>query len=237
MPDMKDPSPEAFANVTEHNVETRAELLPEEQSTGGSADPDLAQVEGLALDGPLLGVVVVDLPRHAHVGEVGAGAIDQDADVRHPSRQLTQDRQDVGLRAPLGDLAHRRVHQRLVQDHRPVRGDDHRPAPQRAGRTAFVALQQPAPDRLDHRLGGTLLGQPLGHPADAQLQFGVGVLVGVGDVGALGGRAAHQVPAERALVAAAVTTKAAVVVLPRSAMPGDIPVAAVLRWTDASTPS
>jgi hypothetical protein len=56
------------------------------------------------------------------------------------------------------------------------------------------------------------------------------------DIGALGGRAAHQVPAERALVAAAVTTKAGVVVLPRSAMPGDIPVAAVLRYTDASTP-
>jgi hypothetical protein len=57
------------------------------------------------------------------------------------------------------------------------------------------------------------------------------------DIGALGGRAAHETPAERALVAAAVTTKADVVVLPRSAMPGDIPVAAVLRYTDASTPS
>ena len=61
--------------------------------------------------------------------------------------------------------------------------------------------------------------------------------VDAADIGALGGRAAHQVPAERALVAAAVTTKAGVVVLPRSAMPGDIPVAAVLRYTDASTPS
>jgi hypothetical protein len=40
MPDMKEPSPEAHANVTEHNVETRAELLPEEQSTGGSIDPE-----------------------------------------------------------------------------------------------------------------------------------------------------------------------------------------------------
>jgi hypothetical protein len=40
VPDMKDPSPEALANVTEHNVETRAELLPEERSTGGSADPE-----------------------------------------------------------------------------------------------------------------------------------------------------------------------------------------------------
>jgi hypothetical protein len=68
---------------------------------------------------------------------------------------------------------------------------------------------------------------------DSPLELGVDAA----DIGALGGRAAHQVPAERALVAAAVTTKAGVVVLPRSAMPGDIPVAAVLRYTDASTPS
>ena len=40
MPSMKDPSPEAIANVTEHNVETRAQLLPEERSAGPSADPD-----------------------------------------------------------------------------------------------------------------------------------------------------------------------------------------------------
>ena len=40
MPSMKDPSPEALANVTEHNVETRAQLLPEERSAGPSADPE-----------------------------------------------------------------------------------------------------------------------------------------------------------------------------------------------------
>jgi hypothetical protein len=40
MPDMKEPSPEAVANVTEHNVETRAQLLPEEKSAGPSADPE-----------------------------------------------------------------------------------------------------------------------------------------------------------------------------------------------------
>ena len=40
MPSMKDPSPEALANVTEENVETRAQLLPEEQSAGGSDDPE-----------------------------------------------------------------------------------------------------------------------------------------------------------------------------------------------------
>ncbi|MCZ2819810.1 hypothetical protein O2V63_05670 [Modestobacter sp. VKM Ac-2977] len=39
MPSMKDPSPEAIANVTEHNVETRAQLLPEEQSVEGDTDP------------------------------------------------------------------------------------------------------------------------------------------------------------------------------------------------------
>src|SRR4051794_2929844 len=57
-----------------------------------------------------------------------------------------------------------------------------------------------------------------------------------GDMEALGSQEVHSVPAERALLAAAVATKAGVVVLPRSAMPGDIPVAAVLRFTDASTP-
>ena len=40
MPHMKEPSPEAHANVTEHNVETRAQLLPEERSVGGSADAE-----------------------------------------------------------------------------------------------------------------------------------------------------------------------------------------------------
>jgi hypothetical protein len=40
MPSMKDPSPEALANVTEHNVETRAQLLPEEQAAGGSDIPE-----------------------------------------------------------------------------------------------------------------------------------------------------------------------------------------------------
>jgi hypothetical protein len=44
------------------------------------------------------------------------------------------------------------------------------------------------------------------------------------------------VPAERALLAAAVAGAAGVVVVPRSAMPGE-PVAAVLRYTDDSTPS
>jgi hypothetical protein len=40
VPSMKDPSPEAIANVTEENVETRAQLLPEEQSAGGSDIPE-----------------------------------------------------------------------------------------------------------------------------------------------------------------------------------------------------
>ena len=41
MPSMKEPSPEARENVTPENVETRAQLLPEEQSTGGSEDPEV----------------------------------------------------------------------------------------------------------------------------------------------------------------------------------------------------
>ncbi|MQA32481.1 hypothetical protein JD78_00764 [Modestobacter roseus] len=40
MPSMKEPTPEARANVTEDNVESRAQLLPEETSVGPSADPE-----------------------------------------------------------------------------------------------------------------------------------------------------------------------------------------------------
>jgi hypothetical protein len=39
MPSMKEPSPEARANVTEHNVQTRSQLLPEEQAVEGQPDP------------------------------------------------------------------------------------------------------------------------------------------------------------------------------------------------------
>jgi hypothetical protein len=39
MPSMKEPSPEARANVTEENIETRAQLLPEEVSVEGHPDP------------------------------------------------------------------------------------------------------------------------------------------------------------------------------------------------------
>jgi hypothetical protein len=39
MPSMKDPTPEALANVTEENIETRAQLLPEETAVGGDPDP------------------------------------------------------------------------------------------------------------------------------------------------------------------------------------------------------
>ena len=41
MTTQNDPSPEARANVTEENVETRAHLLPEEQAAGGSDDPEV----------------------------------------------------------------------------------------------------------------------------------------------------------------------------------------------------
>jgi hypothetical protein len=41
----KEPSPEALANVTEHNVETRSHLLPEEQAVEGHPDPDHPDID------------------------------------------------------------------------------------------------------------------------------------------------------------------------------------------------
>jgi Bacterial archaeo-eukaryotic release factor family 2 len=77
-------------------------------------------------------------------------------------------------------------------------------------------------------------------PDDEQLMIGRSPLeigVDADDMAALGVTDAATVPADRALLRAAVGSSAGVVVLPRAAMPGDIPVAAVLRYTDASTPS
>ena len=45
MPSMKDPSPEAIANVTEDNVKTRAELLPEEVAVEGHPDPEKGEID------------------------------------------------------------------------------------------------------------------------------------------------------------------------------------------------
>ena len=42
MPSMKEPSPEALANVTEENIETRAQLLPEEKEVSGSGMEEVA---------------------------------------------------------------------------------------------------------------------------------------------------------------------------------------------------
>ena len=42
MTTQKDPSPEARANVTEHNVRTRAQLLPEEEPIAGSGTEETA---------------------------------------------------------------------------------------------------------------------------------------------------------------------------------------------------
>ena len=42
MPSMKEPSPEAFANVTEDNIGTRAQLLPEEEELAGSGMEEVA---------------------------------------------------------------------------------------------------------------------------------------------------------------------------------------------------
>jgi hypothetical protein len=81
----------------------------------------------------------------------------------------------------------------------------------------------------------------LADPADdEELLVGASPLelgVDQGDMDALGVQEVHSVPAERALLAAAVASSAGVVVVPRAAMPGDIPVAAVLRYTDDSTPT
>jgi hypothetical protein len=77
-------------------------------------------------------------------------------------------------------------------------------------------------------------------PDQEQLSVGSSPLeIGAGaeDMAALGVTDAARVPADRALLAAAVASDAAVVVVPRAAMPDDVPVAAVLRYTDASTPS
>lgn len=56
------------------------------------------------------------------------------------------------------------------------------------------------------------------------------------DLVGMGVQDGHDMPADRALIAAAESSSAAVVVLPRAAMPGDVAVAAVLRYADASTP-
>jgi hypothetical protein len=42
MPSMKEPSPEAFDNVTEENIETRSQLLPEEEEMAGSGMEEVA---------------------------------------------------------------------------------------------------------------------------------------------------------------------------------------------------
>jgi hypothetical protein len=45
MPSMKDPSPEAMANVTEENIETRSQLLPEEKAVEGDLDPSQGDLD------------------------------------------------------------------------------------------------------------------------------------------------------------------------------------------------
>ncbi|SFU02730.1 hypothetical protein SAMN05660657_04862 [Geodermatophilus amargosae] len=81
----------------------------------------------------------------------------------------------------------------------------------------------------------------LADPADdEQLLVGASPLelgVDQADMDALGVQEVHSVPADSALLAAAVASTAGLVVVPRAAMPGDIPVAAILRYTDESTPT
>jgi hypothetical protein len=76
-------------------------------------------------------------------------------------------------------------------------------------------------------------------PGDGTLLVGGSPLeLGVNqqDMDALGVHG-EVVPADGALLAAAVATQAGVVVVPASALPSESPVAAVLRYTDASTAS
>jgi hypothetical protein len=45
MPSMKDPSPEAIANVSEENVQKRSHLLPEEVAAEGHPDPAKGELD------------------------------------------------------------------------------------------------------------------------------------------------------------------------------------------------
>jgi hypothetical protein len=77
-------------------------------------------------------------------------------------------------------------------------------------------------------------------PAEQELLVGGSPLalgVDSADLAALGSPDARRVPADRALIAAAVAGAAEVVVLPASARPDRASVAAVLRYTDLSTAS
>ena len=49
MPGMKDPSPEALANLTPENVERRADLLPEERSVSADEPGDVARRQAEAI--------------------------------------------------------------------------------------------------------------------------------------------------------------------------------------------
>jgi hypothetical protein len=145
-----------------------------------AADLDLLDLEVVALDGLFL----LRLTGRAEVGDVGAHPVGNDHDVRDPAGQLAEDRHQLGGRRPRGHLTQRRVDERLVEHHRAARVDDQGAALERAGLAARVALQQPAADRLHHRIRGALLREALGDAADAQLQLRVGVLGRVRDVGA-----------------------------------------------------
>jgi hypothetical protein len=143
-----------------------------------AADLHLLDLEVVALDG--LGGLHLALG--AHVGDVRAHPVDQDDDVRHPPGQLPQQRQQLGLGRPVGDLARRRVHEGGVQDDRAVSGHDQGAPAQGAGLAALVALEEPGADRLHDRLRGALLGELLGDPPDPEVQLRVGVLGAVRDV-------------------------------------------------------
>jgi hypothetical protein len=77
--------------------------------------------------------------------------------------------------------------------------------------------------------------------SDGEVLFGGSGPLEIGltaeDVTSLGVADVQQVPVDLGLLRAAVGSDAAVVVVPRAAMPDDVPAAAVLRYADAATPS
>ena len=81
----------------------------------------------------------------------------------------------------------------------------------------------------------------LGDRSDGQQLFAGSGPLEIGltaeEVTSLGVADVQQVPVDLGLLRAAVGSDAAVVVVPRAAMPDDVPAAAVLRYADAATPS
>lgn len=99
---------------------------------------ELVDAEGLPLDDLLL----VLLAGPTHEGDVGAHPVGHHHDVRDTARQLPQDREEIGLRLPGGELAQRCVDEGLVEHHAAVCGHDQRAALRPARLPAVVGLER-----------------------------------------------------------------------------------------------